>query len=194
MMSITDRDILHALCERQMKLILARLEYCRQNELGPFFSMAGQEYIVPPLHGPKDFQDFNVRYDKPIVDRVHELGGRVHVHCHGPLKSVFGGFLEAGIDVLHPVEPPPQGDITPAEAKELARGKMCIEGNIQINRMYEAEPEAIREETTALIEAAFDDRRGLIVSPTASPYIRGAGQECLARYEAMVETVRAWRG
>ena len=44
----------------------------------------------------------------------------------------------------------------------------------------------------ALIADAFDDHRGLIVSPTASPYIRGAGEDCLAMYMAMVETVREW--
>jgi uroporphyrinogen-III decarboxylase len=93
--------------------------------------------------------------------------------------------------VLHPVEPPPMGDLPAREAKQMARGRICIEGNIQIAHMYEHRPEQIREETAALIADAFGDRRGLIVSPTASPYIRGAGETCFENYRAMVETVLA---
>ena len=45
-----------------------------------------------------------------------------------------------------------------------------------------------------LIEDTFDDRAGLIVSPTASPYIYGLGEECFPTYKAMVDTVLEWRG
>jgi uroporphyrinogen-III decarboxylase len=84
------------------------------------------------------------------------------------------------------------GDVTPAEAKAMARDKLCLEGNIQIHRMYEASPEEIAAETAALIETVFDDRKGLIVSPTASPYILGMGEICFPQYKAMVDTVLGW--
>jgi len=153
--------------------------------------MAGEEYIVPPLHGPRDFEDFNVRYDKPIIDLIHEAGGRIHIHCHGSIKTVFDGFLRMGVDVLHPCEAPPMGDITAAEAKRLSRGKVCIEGNIQISALYEHTPEQIRAETEALLRDTFHDRKGIIVSPTASPYIRGGGEACFPQYKAMIDTVLA---
>jgi len=189
MLSATDRDILHALCAQRMQFMISRLKYMLDGGIGPFFAMLGQEYIVPPLHGPADFNDFNVRYDKPIIDLIHNAGGRIHVHCHGSIKKVFQGFLEMGADVLHPFEAPPMGDVTSREAKSLARGKICIEGNIQINRLYEATPAEIRAETLALIETCFDDGKGLIVSPTASPYIYGKGKECFPQYKAMIDAV-----
>ena len=191
MMTVTDRDILHALCEQRSSVLLARLKHALAAGAGAFFSMLGQEYIVPPLHGPADFEDFNVRYDKLIVDAVHDAGGRVHVHCHGPVGKVFDGFLAAGVDVLHPIEPPPMGDITAAQAKATARGRMCLEGNIQIADMYEKSPEQLREQAEALIADAFDDRCGLIVCPTASLYIRGAGEQCFPQVKAMVDAVLA---
>ena len=193
-MSITDRDTVHALCERQMTILLNRVKFLLENGLGPFFSIAGQEYIVPPLHGWNDFCDFNVKYDKPIIDLIHDAGGRVHVHCHGSMKAVIQGFVDMDVDVLHPFEPPPMGDITAAEAKAHARGRLCLEGNTQINRMYEATPDEIREEIGALIRDAFDDHRGLIVCPTASPYIRGEGEACFPQYKAMIDTVLEWKG
>ncbi len=193
-MSITHRDLLHELCERQMDIVMERLDLLLEEDIGPFFAMSGEEYIVPPIHGPRDFRDFIVRYEKPIFDRLHRAGGHVHVHCHGSIKKVFQGFLDIGVDVLHPFEAPPMGDITPAEAKELSRDRICLEGNIQINRMYEAPPAEIALETERLIETVFNDRKGLIVCPTASPYVRGEGEEAFPRYKAMIDTVLNWEG
>lgn len=193
-MSVTDRDIIHALCRRQMTISMNRLKSLLGSKIGHFFSMAGQEYIVPPLHSPTDFYDFNVKYDKPIIDLIHDAGGYIHIHCHASVKKVFHGFIDMRVDVLHPFEAPPMGDITASEAKELARGKMCLEGNIQIDRMYEATPEDIRLETELLIQTVFDDHKGLIVCPTASPYIRGQGEDCFPQYKAMIDTVLEWNG
>jgi len=106
-MSLTDRNILHSLCARELARILERLKFLLSNKIGPFFTLLGEEYLVPPLHGIKDFYDFNVKYDKPLIDLIHEAGGRVHVHCHGSIRRVFQGFLDLGADVLHPIEPPP---------------------------------------------------------------------------------------
>ena len=193
-LSIDDREILYALCEREMTITMNRAKFLLDGKVGPFFSMLGQEYIAPPLHGNTDFYDFNVKYDKPIIDLIHDSGGRIHIHSHGSIKKVFQGFVDMGADVLHPFEPPPLGDITAAEAKASARGKLCLEGNIQIHHMYEKTPEELRQETEALIRDVFDDRRGLIVCPSASPYIRGAGETSFPQYKAMIDTVLEWNG
>ena len=193
-MSIMDRDLIHTLLERELQVILNRLKYVISRGVGPHFCMSGQEYISPPLHGPRDFGDFNVKYDKPVIDMIHDAGGRVHIHCHGSVKKVMQQFVDMGTDVLHPFEGPPLGDITPAEAKARCRDRLCLEGNIQIADMYEQSPENIREQTEGLIRDCFDDRKGLIVCPTASPYVRGGGERALPQYRAMVEAVLAYRG
>ena len=189
LISVTDRDVLHALCERRMRELLNRVKFLVGAGLGAYFSMLGEEYIVPPMHGPADFEDFNIRYDRPIIEAVHDAGGRMHVHCHGAVGKVLGGFVSAGVDVLHPIEPPPMGDVTPAAAKQALAGEVCIEGNVQIADMYERSPEEIRSHVESLIADAFDDRRGLIVCPTASLYIRGEGERCRPRVEALIDAV-----
>jgi hypothetical protein len=83
---------------------------------------------------------------------------------------------------------------TPPASSAFARGNLCLEGNIQIAHVYEHTPEQVREETEALIRATFDDRRGLIVSTTASPYIRGQGEACFEQYKAMIDTTLEWKG
>lgn len=192
-MSITDRDLLQAIMRRECVITCQLVKYLCHNGLGPYFAMFGEEYLVPPLHGPKDFYDFNVKYDKPIVDLIHQAGGRIHIHSHGRIRQVFQGFLDFGADVLHPIEGPPMGDITMAEAKALAQNRLCLEGNIQIARLYEASPDEIRKETESIIQDAFADHRGLIVAPTASPFITGQGHVGLPQYQAMIETVLAWK-
>ena len=192
-LSITDRDVLHALCQRQMDTMLTVAKGLASRGVGTYFCMAGEEYLVPPLHGERDFHDFNVRYDKPIVDVVHEAGGRMHIHSHGSIRKVIKGFVDLGADVLHPFEAPPLGDISAREAKEAVRGRICLEGNIQIGDMYDLGPDAIRAQTEALIRDTFDDGRGLIVCPTASPFIRGRGEDCLPQYQAMVDAVLSWK-
>ena len=189
LMTVSDRDILHELCRRRMTIITSTVRFLLDHHVGPFFSICGQEYVVPPLHGPRDFRDFNLKYDKPIADVIHDGGGRLHIHSHGRIKKVMGGFLDIGADVLHPFEAPPMGDITAAEAKEIARGRLCLEGNIQIDRIYEHTPRQVAAETEKLIETAFDDKTGLIVCPTASPYIRGRGEDCFEQCKAMIDTV-----
>lgn len=192
-LTLTDRDIVHALCEHRMRTMLATVRFLLDRGIGPYFAMLGEEYLVPPLHGPRDFDDFNVRYDKPILDLIHDTGGRVHIHSHGSIRHVLPGFLAMGADVLHPFEAPPMGDITPREAKDAVRGRICLEGNLQIADLYDHTPDAVRAHTTALIADAFDDGRGLIVCPTASPFIRGAGEQCFPQYQAMIDTVINWR-
>jgi hypothetical protein len=81
------------------------------------------------------------------------------------------------------------GNITIKQAKKKGRGKICLEGNLQISSMYEWTPDQVASYTKKLIDEAFDDRCGLIVSPTASPYIPDAGEKCFPQYKAMVETV-----
>jgi hypothetical protein len=192
-MSVCERHIVYKLCEHRMKVIMNIVKYLVENNVGPYFSMLGEEFIVPPIHGPVDFFDFNVKYDKPIIDLIHNSNGRIHVHCHGSIKNVFNGFIEMEVDVLHPFEAPPCGDITPKEAKQLARGKICLEGNIQIADMYEHTPDQIRTETEQLIEVTFDDNKGLIVCPSASPYVFGKGEDCFPQYKAMIDTVLQWK-
>lgn len=188
-MTVTDRDVLHELCDRRMRIMLQLVDFLMDHKVGPYFSTLGQEYLTPPLHGAKDFFDFNVRYDKPILDRIHERGGRVHMHCHGSIKTVFDGFLEMGVDVLHPFEAPPMGDITAGEAKQRAGKRICLEGNVQIADMYEQTPEQMRAQVKRLIADCFADRQGLIVCPSASPWIGGAGGKCVEQFKVMVEEV-----
>jgi len=78
-MSVMERDIIHALIKREADIMTNRVKVMLENKICPFFSTAGEEYIVPPIHGPADFDDFIVKYEKPIFDLIHDAGGYIHV-------------------------------------------------------------------------------------------------------------------
>ena len=192
LMSVQHRGLLHELMQRRMDIVMELLAYCLARGGGPYFAMAGQEYVAPPIHGPSDFRDFNLRYDKPIIDRVHEAGGLIHIHCHGSLKSVLCMFREMQTDVLHPIEAPPMGDVTAQEARDILGDTTCIEGNIQIADMLDADEESIRAQAQRLIEEVWlPERRGLILAPTASPYLPRMTERMYRNYCALAEAALA---
>lgn len=124
--------------------------------IAPVFSWVGPELCIPPLMSPADFERYVFAFDKPLVDLIHEGGGKVWVHCHGKMRGVIGRFAEMGVDVLNPIEPPPMGDLTLAEAFDAVGDRMGLEGNIETHDLMTASPVALAEK----IHAALDAGRG----------------------------------
>ena len=122
------------------------LDYARRLLAGgvsPVLGLQGQEVVVPPLMSPRRFAELVVRYDQPIIELAHTHGCLLYVHCHGFLNAVLGHFADMGVDILHPIEAPPMGDITLAEAKRRVGGRICLAGNIQIGDVMDMEREQI---------------------------------------------------
>ena len=124
--------------------------------LGPVFGWVGPELVIPPLMSPADFDRYVGAFDKPLIDLIHDGGGHVWVHSHGRMAGMLERFVDLGIDVLNPIEPPPMGDVTLAEAFAVVGDRMGLEGNIETHDMMTAS----REELGAKIHAALDAGRG----------------------------------
>ena len=188
LLSVEDRGLLLELCEHETRRQLGVVDWLLARGVGPYFAGLGQEYVAPPLHGPRDFREFNVAFDRRIYGRIRDAGGLVHVHCHGGLAGLLEGFVAMGASVLHPVEAPPMGNVTAAEAKAALGGRVCIEGNVQIGDLLAAEPEEIERQVVALMRDAGRGG-GLIVCATASPYQPVCPERTWRNYERMIRTV-----
>lgn len=57
-----------------------------------------------PFMSPEMFREFYFPYYKEICDHAHELGLHVWLHCCGDARLLIPLFIEAGIDVLHPIQ------------------------------------------------------------------------------------------
>ncbi|MGB9596102.1 MAG: uroporphyrinogen decarboxylase family protein, partial [Candidatus Poribacteria bacterium] len=125
------RDLLHEMISRAYENIENFVKYCLKHNIGDYFGWVGPELCIPPLASPKDFREFVFKYDKPIIDLIHDAGKLVWVHCHGDMKPVLLDFVEMGVDCLNPIEPPPVGGLTLAEAKKLVNGRMTLDGGVE---------------------------------------------------------------
>ena len=93
------------------------------------------------------------RFEKKICELIKDNNGYIWMHCHGKVGRLLKRFADMGVDVVNPIEPPPMGDVTLAEAVERVGGRMGLEGNIEIGDIMTEEPDALR----AMIERAVGE-------------------------------------
>jgi hypothetical protein len=129
------------------------------------FGWVGPELCIPPLMSPAAFDRYVTAFDRPLIETIHDAGGRVWVHCHGKMRPVIGRFADMGVDVLNPIEPPPMGDLTMGEAFGIVGGRMGLEGGIETHDLMIAPESRVRE----IVHAVLDDGRGrrLIMCPSS---------------------------
>ena len=130
------------------------------------YGYVGPELCIPPLQSPADFDEFVVEYDRKLIDLIHAYDGLVWCHCHGGMARVLDGFLAMGIDVLNPVEPPPMGDVTLAQAKARVGHRITLEGNIEQGEFYRASTSRIRQLVRQAIREGAPGY-GFILCPTS---------------------------
>jgi hypothetical protein len=184
--SLTDRPRLLQVLQVFHERCLDLLRHLLDQGVGPVFGLYGAEYVAPPLHGPRDFWEFSAATDAEMARLIHDRGGLLHIHCHGPLGAVLEQFAELGCDCLHPVEPPPMGDVTLADAVRRIGHRTCIEGNLQIGDIYAGRTADVVAQVKRNIE--LTGCRGYVLSPTASPYTPTLADLTVRNYLAMIET------
>ena len=166
------------LCLTERKRIEELTEICRRRILdcldvlladGPieYVWMGGSEWLTPPMASPALYDALVQEQERSIISRVHEDGDTiVHVHCHGRVRHALPKTIDRGADFTEPVEPPPDGDITMAEAKAIADGRITLGGNLEARVLTYAS----EGEVEAATRAAFDGgKRRFILQPTEGP-------------------------
>lgn len=99
-------------------------------------------------------------YELPFLQRAsricREAGVVSHLHvCGRSWKLVEMVAEQTDIDVMEPMEEPPGGDVSLAEAKRRIGNKLCIKGNINtFEFMLRANPEQVGEKCKRCIDAA----------------------------------------
>lgn len=130
------------------------------------FNWVGPEVFLPPLMSPADFQDFVFTPDKPICDLIHDRGSYVWVHSHGKVAEFIDSFIDMGVDVLNPLEPPKNGDIHLGNIIAQYGNRIGWEGNIEIQDLLLSAPEQVRHLIDECVE--YGSRSGrFILCPSA---------------------------
>lgn len=171
---LTQRDVIVELVEREFVRLRAELARTLEEAEGYefLFYTAGPEIATPPMLSPQVFEWGVKKYEAELVRMIRDAGHLSAIHCHGRVAMVFDMFKAVGPHALEPLEPPPQGDITLAEALDRADG-MCLMGHIQDQDLYTAQPGEMRAKVREICELvkARPTMTGYIMTSSATPYM-----------------------
>ena len=126
--------------------------------------IGGCEWLTPPMGSPRLYEELVQPYEKKLIERIHAGGALAHVHCHGNVRSTIERVIERGADFFEPVEPPPDGEITMAEAKSIVNGRMTLGGNVECRVL---ENESV-DEVERAARAAFEGGKERMVFATGA--------------------------
>jgi uroporphyrinogen-III decarboxylase len=166
-LSIDEHERLHELIQVYADRLLAHTNAIL--DLGirnPIFSWVGPELYLPPLMRPADFEEFVHDMDKPIGDAVHNAGGHVWVHSHGKVADFIDSFIDMGVDILNPLEPPKNGDIDMNKIIARYGNRIGWEGNIEIQEILLSPEERLRTLIDECVEAGWKSGR-FVLCPSA---------------------------
>ena len=144
------------------------LSHLLSNGVATVYRICGPEYATPPYLSPEDFKKLVARYDKEIIDLLHRYGGKARLHSHGKVKRVLEIMSDMGIDAIDPLEPPPDGDVTLREAREVLGDKVVLIGNIE-ERLFEI---GTKDDIEMAVKVAIEEGASegpFILCPTAMP-------------------------
>lgn len=180
----------HRLLEKLAPSLHRRTRLLAEALPGRLWRIYGPEYATEPYLPPRLFEEYVVRYTKPMVEAIRKTGGYARIHCHGRLKAVLPLLRTMGADAIDPVEPPPQGDVELAEVRREYGKDLVLFGNIELNAIEGLEPpEFERLAARALRDGTAGEGRGFVLMPTASPCGRTITPRTLRNYETLVRLV-----
>ncbi len=183
----TDLDLVKALSVQCKERILSVLDVLLETKQIDYVWLGGSEWVTPPMASARVYEELVQNFEAELISRVHDAGALCHVHCHGNVRSTLELVIRRGADFFEPVEPPPDGDITFAEAKQIAAGRITLGGNVEA-RVLANEPADVVEEAT---RRAFDGGKGRMVLKTSAEPISDVTPRMLENYHRMIDVWEA---
>ncbi|MCF6175844.1 MAG: uroporphyrinogen decarboxylase family protein [Victivallaceae bacterium] len=167
-LSLIENAWFHELCEEitRRKLVMLDALFATGIKFGGTANLGGSEQCTPPMMRPDAFDEYVVPYDGRLVMRLKKENILVNMHCHGKVRHALNCMVKMGIDSSDPVEPPPAGDCTYAEAREIVGDKLTIVGNLEFDELEYSEPQQIRKHVREILSIG---NRRLILSASAGP-------------------------
>jgi hypothetical protein len=137
--------------------------------------IGGSEWVTPPMASPRTYDALVQEQERDLIAYAHGQGDVVvHVHCHGHVRHALQRTIQRGADYTEPLEPPPDGDITMAEAKALAAGRITLGGNVECRILCNETESAVE---TAVRAAFAGGKHRLVLRPTEGPSPRMSTHE-----------------
>ncbi|NQT58346.1 MAG: hypothetical protein HQ557_05130 [Bacteroidetes bacterium] len=188
-LTITEPSLVDDMIATAYTRIKNILQQCLKAGLGPIYRIMGSEQATPPMGSSTIYEKHVHDYEKRMISLIHAQGQFAAVHCHGNIKRVLPSMVKAGVDLLDPVEAPPSGDISYADAVKLAANQITLAGNIQYEDLASCTPGQINSMVKKLFADGRKDHK--IVSCTGYP-ITSITDNMRDNYLALIDAVHKY--
>jgi hypothetical protein len=189
--ALTEPALFHQLLEKHARCLYPMVEQVARRFPGHLWRVVGSEYASEPFLPPRLYEEYVVRYTKPMVEIIQRYGGFARIHSHGRLKNILPHIASMGADGLDPVEPPPQGDMQLEDVRQNYGQNMVLFGNIEASDIETLPPAQFEKKVTrALREGTAGAGRGFVLMPSACPYGRRISSDVLANYRTMIRLAK----
>ncbi|MGN0478872.1 MAG: uroporphyrinogen decarboxylase family protein [Hominenteromicrobium sp.] len=165
-LSVDNRRLVLEALELFAKRVYEQAQTAIDHGMRGVFCWVGPELLIPPLMGYQDFEEFEFQINKPLCDLIHNAGGYTWLHCHGRVAKLVDRFIEMGIDVLNPLEPPKNGDVELGALVAQYGRRIGYEGNIEIQSILQDDPDTLREKIRSCVKLGAESGR-FILCPSA---------------------------
>jgi uroporphyrinogen decarboxylase len=116
-----------------------------------------------PLVSPEAFRRFIVPYVSATADRVHQAGKKLLLHCCGAVRPLLGMIIDAGVDILEPIQVRAAGMDAAGLKRDFGRD-LCFYGGVDLQRVLPGPRRGVADEVRRLIDALGQDG-GYILGP-----------------------------
>jgi uroporphyrinogen-III decarboxylase len=192
-LALTEPALFHRLLEQQARHIYPLVDQVAREFPGHLWRVVGSEYASEPLLPPRLYEEYVVRYTRPIVQTIQKYGGFARIHSHGKLKRILPAIAAMEPAGLDPVEPPPQGDMQLIDVRRAIGAQTVLFGNIEAAEIELLPPDAFETRARqALREGTDGEGRGFVLMPSSCPYGREISAQVMANYETLVRLAHNW--
>jgi uroporphyrinogen-III decarboxylase len=188
--AFTEQELCHKLLEKHARYIHKRTESVSKDFPGRLWRIYGPEYATEPFLPVHFFEEYVVRYTGPMIKMIKEHGGYARLHSHGRVKDIIGHIVSMGADATDPLEPHPHGNADLKEIRKKYGKNLVLFGNIEIADIENLPSDKFREVVRkSIADGTYNEGRGFVLMPTASPYGRIISGRTFRNYEIMIEEV-----
>jgi len=140
-------------------------------------------YTEGLMASPKFLREVVFPWYRRFADACRAVNKPLIYHTDGRVLDVFEDLIDLGITALHPIEPKAMDAV---QVKKLAAGRICLVGNIEVDRLARGTPAEIRNLVKSRIEAIGFGGYCVGASNSVPHYVP------LENYKALIEASRLY--
>lgn len=131
------------------------IQRCQLIAEGPGRYVSLLENLTAEVWGPERFAKYHIPIYKQIFEILHAGGKKIYAHFDGKLACLANLIARTELDGLESLTPPPEGDMTYAEARGIFPGKVFW-ANLNVAH-YALSPDQLRCRLLELVYQAGPD-------------------------------------